>query len=290
MRGVVPYLAFAAIVIGFANFGWFMVETAPMNLIPQDGFVTDGHYWLWSKTAGGYVEVSQSFYTWIRLQGLTLVVTHPMAMAGMLLLLIRSAFPARSDHREAPRSEDRAGALKSRGAPLAAMRTGATIGETHIGLPIVRVEAYPTGIVIRPAFMAPRVVLASEMVDVRYEKSWKQRGLVIRHTGTELASPVALGVDERDPIVAAIGYMWNSAGTVAPLRPAQLESSRRTSLGLPTGIEIGLNLLGFAIAGAMLAIGVVVLIPQAGVFGWIWTGWILFIGILNVRRLIRRSR
>jgi hypothetical protein len=61
---LLSYLAFLAIVLGKVNFFTFMLETFPMALVPSDTYERAGHYFIWSKVHGGYIEVSRSFWDW----------------------------------------------------------------------------------------------------------------------------------------------------------------------------------------------------------------------------------
>ena len=82
VRVAAPYVAFAAIALGIANFIWFMVEVTPKQLVPSLSKVEAGHYLLLSKTHGGYVEVSKAAWDWLRFHEVSIVVTHPMAILG----------------------------------------------------------------------------------------------------------------------------------------------------------------------------------------------------------------
>jgi hypothetical protein len=66
--------------MGMLNFVWIMSETLPLNLIPEESRVIGGHYFMWSKTNGGYIEVSRSFWEWVRFPDAISFLTWPLVM------------------------------------------------------------------------------------------------------------------------------------------------------------------------------------------------------------------
>jgi hypothetical protein len=162
LRKSAPYLAFAVMALGVLNFLWFMSETAPLNLIPSDGRVIDGQYFLWSKTHGGYVAVSASFWQWVRFHEPTVFLSWPLVMvAGGSLVVIRLS--GKIGGLGPIESAERARSVRESGSLLASVRSAGVIGRVWFSRPLLRVEAYPGGFVIKPVFMRERVVLASEV-------------------------------------------------------------------------------------------------------------------------------
>jgi hypothetical protein len=91
-RRVLDYVAVALIVIGFVNFFWFIAEAISRG-DALSGKVVDGHYFLGNK--GTYTEVDQATWEWSRLHGLSLFVTHPLAIAAIFYLNFRRVVTAR---------------------------------------------------------------------------------------------------------------------------------------------------------------------------------------------------
>ena len=60
--------------------------------------------------------------------------------------------------------------------------------------------------------------------------------------------------------------------------------------GLPNAIELGGAVLSVVVCGALLWFGVTVAIPQFGLFGLLWTVFLVAIIAVNLRRIwVRRS-
>jgi hypothetical protein len=199
------------------------------------------------------------------------------------------AFPSMIAGPEKGLSAERQLALRAAGGPIASGRIGARIGQVFLSRPLVRIEVFRTGLVLKPVFMAPRVVLASEIQAVRYRAGWTVRGIEIVHAGTEVRSPIGLAVQEHDPVARAIRGLQSRE---SPSIPADMERQPQrqapSSLGLPAGIELGVQVLGLVVGAILVMIGILWLIPEAGIFGWIWTGVVLAIGVINARRWLRR--
>jgi hypothetical protein len=162
LRKAAPFLAFAVLVVGVLNFLWVMSETAPLDLIPSDGRVIDGQYYLWSKTHGGYVAVSASFWQWVRFHDATVFLSWPLVMVAAFALVF-AGLSRRIGGLGQIDSKMRVQSVRDSGPLLASVRTGGVIGRIWFSRPLLRVEAYPGGLVIKPVFTAARAVLASEV-------------------------------------------------------------------------------------------------------------------------------
>ena len=86
---LVPYVAFGIVALGVVNFLWFMTETLPLNLIPSDHRIIDGHYYLWSNLHGGLVEVGQQAYRWLPVHEAILFLSWPLVMLAGGTLVFR---------------------------------------------------------------------------------------------------------------------------------------------------------------------------------------------------------
>ena len=89
---VLPALATAVIVIGFVNFFWFISEAMAFGTA-RSGEIIDGRYFLNNKSI--YTEVGQAMWVWSQIHEASLVITHPLAIAGMAYLSLRRASAAR---------------------------------------------------------------------------------------------------------------------------------------------------------------------------------------------------
>ena len=76
--------------------------------------------------------------------------------------------------------------------------------------PLIRFTVYPGGIVMKPIFLAPLAVPASEITAVRLKREWWAKGVEIAHTSSHVASPIFLHCPEDHPFVTALR-------TIAPM-------------------------------------------------------------------------
>jgi hypothetical protein len=225
-----PYLAFAAVAIGMLNFFWFMSETLPLNLIPSDGRVVDGHYFLWSKTNGGFVEVSRSFWEWVRFHEPTVFLSWPFVMLAIGYLVFAHLSGAAAGQTSPVDSAERVRRVRDSGPLLASTRSEGLIGRAWFSRPLLRIQAYPGGVVVKPPFMAERAVLAREIIAVKPEgglsaqsvperrlilgfgvsqvsESYRPRGpfVQIEHAGVGMASPLVISGAGNWDIAQAVG-------------------------------------------------------------------------------------
>jgi hypothetical protein len=234
LRKAAPFLAFAVLALGVLNFLWFMSETAPLNLIPSDGRVIDGQYYLWSKTHGGYVAVSASFWQWVRFHEPTVFLSWPLVMvAGGSLVFTRLS--GRIGGPGQIESARRVQSVRDSGPLLASVRSAGVIGRIWFSRPLLRVEAYPGGFVIKPVFMAERAVLTSEVRAVEsggglspeagtrgpvlgvgvaeLSAAYRPNGPFVRidHDGVGMASPIVIVGSGNWPLTQALPHAANGA-------------------------------------------------------------------------------
>ena len=85
-------VAVAAVVIGMANFYWFVGESLYRygggNAL-FNGSVVGGHYYIYEKDHGSLVEVAHADWDWSRLHALTVQITFPITLAAMAYLAWR---------------------------------------------------------------------------------------------------------------------------------------------------------------------------------------------------------
>jgi hypothetical protein len=328
LRKAAPFLAFAVLAVGVLNFLWFMSETAPLNLIPSDGRVIDGQYYLWSKTHGGYVAVSASFWQWVRFHEQTVFLSWPLVMvAGGSLVF--AGLSGRIGGLGQIESAGRVQSVRDSGPLLASVRSAGVIGRIWFSRPLLRVEAYPGGFVIKPVFMAERAVLTSEVRAVEsggglsreagnrgpvvgvgvaeLSAAYRPNGPFVRidHDGVGMASPIVIVGSGNWPLAQALPHAAKGAtgrtslddGTRAPGSTAVDAGATTGSVirgvgrpGLPSSIELAGAVLSVVVCGVLLWSGITVAVPQLGLFGWFWTVFLVAIIAVNLRRVwVRRS-
>jgi hypothetical protein len=306
--------------LGVLNFLWFMTETLPLNLIPSEGRVVDGHYFLWSKIHGGFVEVGSGTYGWLPLHETSVVLSWPLVMlAGGALLFLH--FSRRVAGTLPPAyAFGRSAQVRLSGPALASARTAGTIGVVFFSRPLLRVDVHPAGILVKPPFLSERAILASEIRAVEpggglSEQSSPERGPVLGVGASEVAPTFRprgsfLRVDHAGVGMAApltlIGGRWDVAAAIlqiaGPERLAtqsQLTQATQTQLTqpaapgqspMPTGIRSASLVLGFVVTAVLVWSGITFAIPQLGLPGILWTAALIVILAINVRRYVHDSR
>jgi hypothetical protein len=312
LRDALPYLAVAGLAVGVLNFLWFMIETLPQNLIPSDRQVVDGHYFIWSKIHGGFVEVGRDTYGWLPLHEASVFLSWPLVMlaGGSLLFLYFSSRIAGT----LPRAEaiGRAARVRLSGPAIASARTAGTIGVVFFSRPLLRVDVHPGGVLVKPPFLPERAILASEISAVEpggglsdqskpeggpvlavgaseVSKTFRPRGPYLRidHVGVGMATPLTL-IGGRWDVAAAILQIVGSdrSATTSPATQPTIPSGSP----LPRGIQTAFLILGVVVTAVLVWSGITFAIPQSGLPGVLWTVGLLAILAINVRRYLRDSR
>jgi hypothetical protein len=252
-----PYVAFAALALGMINFVWIMSETLPLNLIPSDGQVVGGQYFMWSKTHGGYVEVSRSFWEWVRFHDKTFFLTWPLVMlAGGYLVFTQLSSKAGGVLSPILTSE-RVRQVRGSGPLLASTPSAGLIGRVWLSRPLLRVQVYPAGIVVKPLFMRERAMLAAEIGGVtpkgglsaasvsdkhlilgfgvsQVSATYQPRGpfVEIEHSGAGMASPLVISGSGNWDIAQAISKVAGAARatSAASVLVTAQETAQRSSM------------------------------------------------------------
>ena len=84
-RHWLPGIALIVVLIGFANFAWFVGESSVLGGDGLNGFERDGQYYVASH--GTVTEVSEAEWRWSRAHAVSVIGTHLLSMAGMGFLL-----------------------------------------------------------------------------------------------------------------------------------------------------------------------------------------------------------
>ncbi len=168
-RRILLVLAVLAIPVAFVNFFWVLADWGKLEGDASGGYQRDGHYFVGNH--GKYREVTQGEWTWSRMHTMSLLVTHPLAIAGGAYLLFMYVFPAAIGAKAEP-GEERVSDIVASGAPLLRARTGGLVGSVSMSVGLLRVEVYPGGVVLRPPFMKPLGLFLSDIRAITPKKAF----------------------------------------------------------------------------------------------------------------------
>jgi hypothetical protein len=281
MRAALPYLALVAIAVGFINFFWSVGESTTIG-DAMNGYQDDGHYFV--RLRGGYNEVSRETWEWSRIHGLSVLITHPLAMAGMGYMLFRFGFPMfMGGKSESAVTMARVAQIRASGPTIATARCAGRIGEVSISGPLLGVSVMPAGIVIKPVFMPPRAIDASEISRITPKSGIFGNRLEIEHSGTDFGSPLVLYVSAESRVGQAILGLASSEAEVTRSIGAAAARSRSPFVTV-------LGIYGIIVNLAIIALGVFWAIPALGAFGLVFTIVAIAIAVTNARALLRRLR
>jgi hypothetical protein len=305
LKWALPYLALIAIVVGAVNFFWFFAESTALGGDALAGYASGGHYYVASH--GVTSEVSRSVWEWSRIHALSILLTHPIAMAGLAYLAFRFGFPAKMAGRvSAPATRERVATIRRSGAALATARTAGQLGGLRFGGPLLAVAVLPAGILIKPVFMAEHAILATEVRGLRARRGLFGRGVEIDHAGLDSASPLIVYRSADSGLVRAIDEVVSKARGASDLAgsPAALaepEPAAGSTSGapgpaaaativepMPAPITVVLDLLGIATGVVLIGIGLTWAIPGLGPFGLFWTGMAILFTASNLRTLLAK--
>jgi hypothetical protein len=215
LRAALPYVAVAAIAIGFVNFFWFIAESTALGGDAVNGYQLDGRYYVGSH--GSYTEVARSIWEWSRLHAISVWLTHPLALLGMAYLIFGYAFPLVIGGSSSAAVAARASLVRMSGPALASTNCAGTIGDLQFSGRLLRVSVHPSGILIKPTFMRQGVILAAEISTVRFERRFLRKMLEIEHSAVDSTPPLRLYLAEGSPVATAIaGLRDRTAGGQPP--------------------------------------------------------------------------
>ena len=113
---------------------------------------------------------------------LPIAISHPLAMVAMAYLLFQHIFPAMI-YRAGPEIRSRATqTLLATGAMLAKTTCGGYIGALQFRGPLLRIEIYPGGILLKPFLMPAVAILDREITAIRARSIWFSEVVEITHT------------------------------------------------------------------------------------------------------------
>jgi hypothetical protein len=286
-RRWLQWFALAAFILGLANFLWFWVESATMGDALQ-GRIENGHYILVNK--GVATEVSREAWEWSSFHARSILITHPLALvAGFYLFLTTWPQIAGISVSQASAS---VGQIRASGSVIATTRTGARIGSVFLTKPLVRADVHPAGIVLT-SFMSTLIGIATgSILSVDADRSRiGGRSIRIVHRASGVPADIRLFLADGDPLVTAL----RSVVAQAPSRAAA--SGPHEVVAIPPDrpekypvIYRVAMVFGLAVAIVLIAVGITIVIPKLGAFGWFWTGGLVLILLINVYRYVLRDR
>jgi hypothetical protein len=281
-----PWFALAVVVIGFVNFMWFFAESTTIG-DTQRGFVRDGHYFLVHGRVA--TEVSRERWDWSNLHAASLLVTHPLAMAGAAYLLFTVVFPSMLGSGDPTARRERVERIRSSGVALASTRTGGKIGGLRATKPLVRADVHPGGLIVYVIGIEPLAIDADALTSLHSERSFGTAMVRISHRQADTPADVRLYLDDGSPVVQALRGLISS-------QPAEVRSSGKVSdrstdparAPYPTVMKAML-LVGVALSIVFL----IVALPfgrQLGGFGVIWSIALVLIFGYNLWTYFIRNR
>jgi len=213
LRPVALRLAALITMLWGVNFLWNLSLSAQYGGGALNGFVRDGGYYL--AQHGTYTEVSQTIWEQIRVHELEIWLGVPFVVVSFGYLLFTFAFPAVMGLRQGGEVNERAQAVRTTGAQLAARRCAGSIAGVSYGWPFLFVEVFPGGLTLRPFLQRPVVIRKEEVR--RLTAKWNRHE--ITHTSPDVLSPVLLTFVLHQDLIAALEAMAQdlpsgSSGTV----------------------------------------------------------------------------
>jgi hypothetical protein len=284
-RRWLPWLALIAIVVGFANFTWFFAESSTIG-DAQRGYVRDGHYYL--VRAGVATEVSRERWDWSNLHAASLILTHPLALAGGAYLLLTVVFPSMIGLGDPTVRRDRVERIRASGPALASTRTGGRIGELQATKPLIRVDVHPGGMILTVFGGPPIGIDAGSLSGVIPERPFGSAMIRITHRQTDVPADLRLYLDDASPVAEALRAVIASAGTAAPDQAPPEAPGTTVVSPYPAVMKAGI------IAGMGLGIVfLVVALPfgsRLGGFGTVWSIALVLIFAFNIWNYFIRNR
>lgn len=297
-RRWLPWLAVAVVAIGFVNFFAFMVESLALGGDALNGREVNGHYFVASH--GTYTEVAQSVWIISRIHAIVTLASWPFVMLSMAFLVLRYAFPfvmaGRSPGNAGPRVE----AIRASGSPIWSGSPGGIAGGVRASIGMLQVAVHPAGIVANLRFSSPFAIRSDEIRSVGFGRRWGASRIEIDHAGIDVQSPLVLYGGRESPQAVAVSMLINRqrpAGLPeppvgqahdAPFAGGQSVAHAAARPKPPAPLR-AMSVMGLLVGIVMLAIGLLWVIPNAGPFGFFWTGMIVVILAVNGWRFYRRG-
>ncbi len=203
MREIRCSLAAIAVIVGFANFLWFAVESSALGGDALNGYANDGRYYV--GTQGHYREVKQAQWEWSRLHAVSMFVTTAIAVAGIGYITARCFSQGLMRIRRSADVDRRVRLVQASGDEIASELCRARVGLVVYWGQRMRVSVFPGGILLRELFGLTAAILRPEVEGIRVNREFfGARGIQIDHSARDIDSPVVLGIATESPVVRAI--------------------------------------------------------------------------------------
>ena len=269
MRRWLPWLAAFVVVLGFLNFFWFLSESGSGGR-PAPGIDPE----------------------WFRWHGVSVWVTHPLAMLAGAFLLFTVFFPDLiRGGRQAPSGAPVA-SIEASGELIAGRRVAGRLGGLRLSGPILDVTVYPGGIVFKPPFMAAIAIPADTIDGTTADRSAAglgSRRLWIAHHEPSAPSPIFLYVGPDDPIAVAIGEVTGEA--VADPRTQSPAVASREAIEKYPPLMKAMIIVGIALSPLIFIVGdQAVFHGRHTPFELVWLAVGVAIIATNVYRYVIRDR
>lgn len=254
-----PWLALAAVTLGFVNFLWFLTEDSANG-----------------GDAGG-------------LHAASLLLTHPLALAGGAYLLFAIVFPSMVGTRSGATSSERVDRIRASGPAAASTRTGGRFGDLGLTRPLVRVDVHPAGVVIGLFAMAPIALDASSITGVTAGRSWGTRTVQIAHRQSGLPADIRLYLEADSPVTEALRRLVVAGPAPSPVvgsvTATQSHPARET---YPTVMKVAI-IGGFGLSIVFL-VATRSFASRLGDFGVVWSVLLVLIVGFNAWTYFVRNR
>jgi len=205
-RQTLAVLAVMAFVLGFGNFFWLIGESARLGGDALNGYQRDAQCFVGSH--GSYRQVDCGVWEANRIHGLSVFVTHPLAMLGMAYLLFGVVFPAVVGRQGRGQAAEREMLLRASGPELASGKPGGRIGILNMSGGLLDARVFPGGLLLKPVFMPPLAILKTEITDLRVSKALLGGQYVeITYASPGMTSPTLLYTSPTSDLARAIELM-----------------------------------------------------------------------------------
>jgi hypothetical protein len=150
-----------------------------------NGYAANGHYFVVSH--GVYRKVSKESWDWSRVHAVSVLVTHPLAIAATayLVVFVLTEFLSvgMTNLRSTRDAQERINAVRASGPVRASAHGYGKVGQVYFTRTKLSVEVYSKGMVVHSQFLSPRAILAEEIqgFDVRSPLLIGE-SVAIRHT------------------------------------------------------------------------------------------------------------
>ncbi len=213
-RRWLPWLAVIVIILGFANFQAFLIESNALGGDALNGHVTDGHFYVTSH--GTDTEVSQAVWTASQIHALVTLLSWPLVMLAGAFLLFRYIFPFLMSGKAPGQASERVAALRASGTPLWEGWPGGVAGPLHASAGLLGAEVYAGGIVVTPRLMSPSAIRTDGIRSVRPGRRLVTAMIEVEHAGIDVSSPLILYGGPDSPLARVLLALASDKGAGIP--------------------------------------------------------------------------